>query len=197
MALPGHPQTSSLSANPSLKQRKTDMLRKTLFAVVCVLALPAAAVAQAAKPSDAQIAHIAYTAGAIDIVAGKQALARSHDRGVRIFAKEMIRDHGAVNDQALTLCKKLGVTPQDNPTSASLQAGGKAKLAELAKLNGKAFDRAYVLNEVAYHKTVTGALQTTLIPSAQNGELKGFLETGLKLFQGHLDHAEMLASELK
>jgi putative membrane protein len=178
-------------------RRKTDMLRTTLLAAVCLLAVPAAAAAQSAKPSDAQIAHIAYTAGSIDIVAGKQALAKSHDKAVRMFAQEMIRDHGAVNEQALALVKKLGVTPQDNPTSASLQAGGKAKFAELAKLNGKAFDRAYVRNEVAYHKTVTGALQTTLIPSAQNGELKGFLETGLKLFLGHLDHAEMLAGELK
>jgi len=37
---------------------------------------------------------------------------------------------------------------------------------------------------VAYHKTVNGALETTLIPSASNPELKGLLQTGLKIFQG-------------
>src|SRR3954465_12535006 len=134
------------------------MIRKALIATVFALVAPTVAAAQAAKPNDAQIAHIAYTAGVIDIAAGRQALAKSHAKAVRSFAQEMVRDHGAVNDQALALVKKLGVTPQDNPTSASLQAAAKAKLRELAKLNGKAFDRAYVLNEVAFHKTVNAAL---------------------------------------
>ena len=56
---------------------------------------------------------------------------------------------------------------------------------------------AYVANEVAYHKTVNGALSGTLIPSAQNAELKSLLETGLKLFQEHQMHAEHLVTELK
>ena len=66
-----------------------------------------------------------------------------------------------------------------------------------AKLKGRTFDKAYVDNEVAYHKTVNGALQSTLIPSANNAELKSLLETGLKIFQGHEQHAEHVASELK
>jgi putative membrane protein len=167
-------------------------------AAVIALALPAAsALGQAAKPNDAQIAHIAYTAGAIDIAAGKQAIAKSHNKAVLDFAKEMVRDHTAVNDQALALVKKLGVTPQDNSTSASLQTAASAKLKELAKLKGKAFDKGYVDNEVAFHKTVNGALSGTLIPSAQNGELKALLQTGLKLFTEHQHHAEMLAAKLK
>ena len=71
------------------------------------------------------------------------------------------------------------------------------KQAELAKLSGAAYDKAYVANEVAYHKTVNGALETTLIPSATNPELKNLLQTGLKIFQGHQQHAEHVASELK
>ncbi len=45
-------------------------------------------------PTDPQIAHIAYTAGLIDIAAGKQALAKSRNKTVRAFAREMIRDQG-------------------------------------------------------------------------------------------------------
>ena len=41
-----------------------------------------AGVACAQAANDAQIAHIAYTAGVIDIAAGKQALAKSHDKAV-------------------------------------------------------------------------------------------------------------------
>jgi putative membrane protein len=146
---------------------------------------------------DAQIAHIAYTAGVVDVAAGKQALSISHDKAVRDFAQEMVRDHTAVNDQALALVKKLGVTPQDNPTSQGLAKGGADKLKALGALKGAAFDKAYVANEVAYHKSVNGALRTTLIPNAKNAELKSLLQTGLKLFQEHQAHAEHLAMSVK
>jgi putative membrane protein len=166
----------------------------TIAAALLGMAAPAAA---ADGPNDAQIAHIAYTAGNLDIAAGKQALARSHNKTVRAFAQEMVRDHAAVNAKALALVKKLHVTPQANDTSAALTKGAAATRARLAKLRGAAFDRAYIDNEVAYHKTVNGALESTLIPSAKNGELKSLLETGLTLFREHQHHAESIAAKLK
>ena len=177
-------------------------MNKSLLTLVLALGVGAAASVQAQTPAapainDAQIAHIAYTAGVIDITAAKQALAKSHNKAVRAFAEEMARDHAAVNDQALALVKKLGVTPQDNATSQSLSTDAAAEQKKLAALSGSAYDKAYVANEVAYHKTVNGALSGTLIPSAQNAELKSLLETGLKLFQSHQMHAEHLAQSLK
>ncbi|MGO4572208.1 DUF4142 domain-containing protein [Microvirga sp. 2TAF3] len=155
------------------------------------------AAAQGAKPTDPQIAHIAYTAGEIDIRAAKLALKKSKNKDVRAFANDMVRDHTAVNKQALALVKKLKVKPENNDTSKSLLKQASEEHAKLSKLNGAAFDKAYADNEVAYHKTVDGALQDTLIPSASNGELKDLLSTGLKIFQGHEQHAEQLAGTLK
>jgi len=102
-----------------------------------------------------------------------------------------------VNKQALALVKKLHVTPQDNPTSQALEKQAADKRSELSQLRGAAFDRAYAQNEVAYHQSVNNALQTTLIPSASNPELKSLLETGLKIFQGHEQHAEQVVADLK
>ena len=149
------------------------------------------------NPSDAQIAHIAYTAGTLDITAAKVALEKSKTADVRAFAENMVKDHQAVNDKALALVKKLGVTPEDNDTSKGLADAGEKKRAELSALEGAAFDKAYAENEVAYHKTVNGALEKTLIPSANNAELKSLLQTGLKVFQGHQQHAEHVAAALK
>ena len=109
----------------------------------------------------------------------------------------MVHDHTAVNDQALALVKKLNVTPEDNDTSKALTKQAEAKRAELEKLSGAKFDKAYADNEVAYHKTVDGALETVLIPDATNAELKDLLTTGLKIFQGHEMHAEHVAQSLK
>ena len=172
------------------------MFRSAIFASAVMLAVSTAAVA-ADAPNDAQIAHIAYTAGNLDIAAGKQALAKSHNKAVRAFAQEMVRDHTAVNDKALALVKKLKVTPEDNATSQGLTKAADAERAKLAKLNGAAFDREYANNEVAFHKTVNGALEKVLIPSAKNGELKSLLETGLTLFKEHQAHAEQVAKGLK
>lgn len=167
----------------------------TAIAVTCLLS--GAALAQSAKPTDPQIAHVAYTAGQIDIDAAKQALAKAKSKEVRSFAEDMLRDHTAVNKQALDLVKKLKVTPEDNDTSRALSKAAADKSAQLAKLDGAEFDNAYLANEVAFHKTVNGALETLLIPSASNGELKSLLQTGLKIFQGHQQHAEYVAAALK
>jgi putative membrane protein len=162
-------------------------------AVALLVAMPAAA----AGPTDPQIAHIAYTAGNIDVAAGKLALARTHNKAIRSFAQEMVRDHQAVNAKALALVKKLHVTPEANPTSTSLTKDASATRARLSKLRGAAFDRAYIDNEVAYHKTVNGALESTLIPNAKNAQLKSLLESGLTLFREHQAHAEQVAKGLK
>ena len=174
------------------------MFAKAITALAALCLLSGGALAQGgAKPTDPQIAHIAYTADQLDIEAAKQALEKSKNKDVRAFAEDMVRDHTAVNKQALDLVKKLKVTPENNDTSKALTKQAADKRAELAKLSGAAFDKAYVANEVAYHKTVNGALENTLIPSASNAELKNLLQTGLKIFQGHEQHAEHVASELK
>lgn len=172
------------------------MMTKTAFCAASLLAFASPAMA-ADAPNDPQIAHIAYTAGNIDIAAAKQALARSHNSAVRSFARQMLRDHQAVNAKALALLKKLHVTPEDNATSQALNTAARAERAKLNRLRGAAFNREYVRNEVAYHKTVNGALESTLIPSAKNGELKALLETGLTLFREHQAHAEHVAKTLK
>lgn len=173
------------------------MRGSSLIASVALLLASASTAPAADKPSDSQIAHIAYTAGDLDIKAAKLALEKSKNKAVRAFADNMVKDHTAVNDKALALVKKLNVTPEDNATSKSLTKSANEKQAQLSELSGAAFDKAYVDNEVAYHKTVNTALSDTLIPNAKNGELKSFLQTGLKIFQGHEQHAEHLAAELK
>lgn len=185
------------------------MLKTMIAAAAVSFAILSAPVAQAADApatpattaapalNDAQIAHIAYTAGVIDIKNADLALKKTKNPEVKAFAEDMERDHKAVNDQALALVKKLNVTPEDNDTSKSLVKAQDEKRTELEKLDGAAFDKAYIDNEVEFHKTVNGALEKTLIPGASNKELKDFLSTGLKIFEGHQEHAEALAAKLK
>ena len=168
----------------------------TVLTVVTMGTIPGFAMS-GAKPTDPQIAHTAYTAGDIEIRNAELALSKSSNTEVRSFADDMVRDHTAVNDKALALVKKLNVTPQDNPTSQYLVQQQEAERSKLNALSGDAFDKAYVANEFAYHLTVQGALEATLIPSSQNPELKALLQSALKIFQEHEKHAEHLAMALK
>ena len=150
--------------------------------------------AVAAGPTDAQIAAIVVTANQVDIDAGKLAKSRSTNKDVKAFAELMITDHTGVNKSAKELVTKLKVTPQDNPTSQSLKAGGDKNLAHLKTLKGAAFDKAYVDHEVAYHQQVIDALDKTLIPGATNDELKALLTKVRPAFVAHLEHAKNLQS---
>jgi len=165
-----------------------------LAALLASTALVAAHAQQG--PSDPQIAHIVVTANQVDIDAGKLAEKKSSSADVRKFGKQMVTDHTAVNKQATDLVKKLKVTPEANDTSASLKKGGDENLAKLGKLKGKAFDKAYVEHEVAYHQAVIDAVDKTLLPSAKNADLKALLEKVRPALVQHLEHAKHLQSEL-
>ncbi len=49
---------------------------------------------------------------------------------------------------------------------------------------------------MAYHQQVLDAIDKTLIPSAQNAELKGLLVAVRPAFVAHLDHAKSLQASL-
>jgi putative membrane protein len=173
------------------------MTARTLFLAGTALVFLAAPAAARDGLTDSQIAHVAYIAGNIDIDTAEQALDRSRNGSIRAFAQQMVRDHRAVNAKALALVKKLNVTPEANPLSASLTTQARATAARLGSLQGDAFDRAYAQNEIAYHRNVNQALEKTLIPAASNAELKALLQTGLTLFREHQAHAEQVAAALK
>lgn len=169
---------------------------KLFTSAVASVTLLAATGAVAAGPNDAQIAAIVVTANQVDIDAGKLAAARTKNAEVRAFAERMVTDHTGVNHSAVELVTKLKVTPEDNPTSRSLKAGGDQNVTALKALHGAAFDRAYVDHEIAYHQQVLDAVDQVLIPSAQNAKLKALLVKVRPAFVAHLEHAKQIQATL-
>ena len=164
--------------------------------IVFAIAMSMGAAAAAAGPTDPQIAAIVVTANQVDIDAGHLALKRSHTKDVRDFAQRMITDHTGVNKSAVELVTKLKVTPEDNPTSQSLKAGGEENIKSLKTLKGAAFDKAYVDHEVTYHEQVLDAVDKVLIPNASNPELKALLIQVRPAFVAHLEHAKRIQTSL-
>ena len=168
-----------------------------LLSLILTLSVSTGLQAQSAPDlSDPEVAHVAVTANSIDIDLAKLAQSRTHNPDVKQFAKTMITDHSAVNAQASALAARLGVTPADNAVSQSLLKGAADARTAIEPLKGKAFDKGYIDREVAYHQAVLDALDTLLIPTASNAELKQLLVDVRPAFATHLEHAKQLRSVL-
>lgn len=170
---------------------KTPRFLATAFAVLSLCATT-----QAQDMNDLEIAHTAYVAGAIDIRYAHLALALSDTDEVRTFAELMLRDHGAVNDAAEALVAELNVTPQSNAMSEQLLEGAAAKRAEMASLNGRAFDCAYATNELSYHRTVNAVVEDQFLPAVTVEPLGKLLTDALATFKVHEGHAESMVEAL-
>lgn len=145
-----------------------------------------------AKVTDPQIAAIVVAANQVDIEAGKQAMSKSTNEEVKRFAQRMVTDHSSVNQAAVDLVTRLGVTPEETETSKGLIASGKQTRERLAGLSGAEYDRAYADHEVAYHELVLKVIDSTLVPNAQNAELKSMLVGVRPAFVQHLEHARAI-----
>lgn len=146
--------------------------------------------------SDPEVAHVAVTANSIDIEAARFALTKSRNSEVRRFAQTMITDHTAVNEQAGALAGRLGVTPLDNAVSQSLQTGAREAHTALERLQGRAFDRAYMDREVGYHQAVLDAIDNVLVPTTSNADLRKLLMDVRPAIAAHLEHARQLRASL-
>ncbi|HET8655442.1 MAG TPA: DUF4142 domain-containing protein [Longimicrobiaceae bacterium] len=178
------------------KSDASAMADTTAAAPAEVAPAESSAAPAAAGPSDAQIAAIVVTANSADSTAGELALKKSTNPKVKDFAQRMVTDHGAVNKMAVALAQQLNLTPEPSPTSQALAQDGEQNIQKLQGLSGSAFDKAYIDHEVALHEQVLDALDHTLLPSAQNPQLKDLLQKGRPIFEGHLEMAKQIQSSL-
>lgn len=155
-----------------------------------------AATAPVTAPSDADIAHILVTANTIDIENGKLAKRRTENAAVQTFAERMIDDHTALNTQAEQLATRLDLTPTDNATSQALMKEHQANTEMLKNLEGAAFDKAYIDQEVSLHAKLVDQVDRVLLPNAKNPELKSLVEGARPVIAAHLEHAKQVQQQL-
>lgn len=176
-------------------------MKKVHLSTILALALGSTSfLAQAQTPADLndlEIAHVAYTADVVDIRYAHLALALSQNPEIHEFARTMIRDHEAVNEQALALLEKLKAQPQDNFLSQKIASDAEGIINELSKLRGEEFDLRYAENELGYHKAVNGLVGDSFIPNIENEEVKSLFEAGYDIFKAHEKHAEMMVKNLQ
>lgn len=175
---------------------KPALLSTIGMSVLLLFGSPTVSAQEKTELSDPEVAAVAVTANQIDIKYAELAKQKSKNQDVLKFAETMINDHQSVIKQASALVTKLGVTPKENAVSRKLQADADKTIADLRKKSGSQFDKAYIDNEVGYHKAVIGAVKDLLIPTSENSELKQLLQDILPALNTHLEHANMLQNKL-
>lgn len=146
--------------------------------------------------NDRQIAGTLFAANDAALSAAKVAEQKARHPEVKLLAQHMSAEHRLMNKQVRELCERLGIRAQQSATSAALAVRATRNEATLAKLRAAAFDTAYVDQEVAQHAELLALLDDTLIPDAQNGELKDLLIRIRPTLAAHLEHARTVQHEL-
>jgi putative membrane protein len=146
--------------------------------------------------TDPQIAQIAMTANSTDSAHGAMAEPKATNAEVKDFARTMVTDHGMLNQQARDLATRLGLTPMTSDAETQLKRDADMAMTNMSSLTGAAFDKAYIDHEVTMHQQVLTTLDQTLIPGAQNAELKTLLQQARDAVNGHLERARRLQSTL-
>jgi putative membrane protein len=158
---------------------------------------PAASVSAAPDPTldDPTIVAIFDAANAADIETGQLAAERGSSKEVRDFGAMLVRDHKMVRQQGRDLAERLGVTPTPPADVASAKAHA-AVMSDLRSKRGDEFDRAFLEHEVKFHQDVIDAVQTTLLPSIQNAEVKALVVKVTPAFRAHMVAAQKLEKQL-
>jgi putative membrane protein len=144
--------------------------------------------------SDPASAGVMLEANNGEVAAGEVAVARAQRTDVRAFAQQMISDHTAANQRLLMLTQRLGIMPVDSAQRRTLAMMAQTLINQLWMTSGPAFDTTYVQSQVLAHQQVLMLLDTSLIPGAQNAELKAELMATRMTVAMHLSAAQALLS---
>jgi putative membrane protein len=147
--------------------------------------------------TDANIAAILLAANNTDISYARLAPSRAQSQAVKDFAERMLTDHTNVNQAVTDLLGRIDLNPEDDKISLDFRDESANKRDILRELDGRAFDSTYVKNEVDYHVKLLGAIDTVLLPSARNPQLKQLIANIRPAVVAHLGHARQIQGAMK
>lgn len=173
---------------------RSAMMQRTLAAAALVGAAflaPVRAHAQAAALDDPTIIAIFDAANTWDMETGALAERKGTTKEVREFGAMLVRDHRTVRQQGRDLAKKLDVHPTP-PKDFAMAKDHATAMRTLRSHRGKSFDRAFLEHEVAYHKAVIDAINTSLLPALKNAEARELVTKVAPAFKAHMLAAQNL-----
>jgi putative membrane protein len=125
-----------------------------------------------------------------EIDAANLAVTKSATPAITAFAQQMITEHTTAQSELKTLGTSVSYAVSDSIDSAHISIKQM-----LDTLSGRAFDSAYIYNQVTDHQSAVTNFQTEQ-SSGQNASVKSYANTYLPHIQAHLQAADSIATSL-
>lgn len=122
--------------------------------------------------------------GMAEVQLGNLAKDHASSASVKTFGQQMVDDHTKAGDELKSLAAKKNIT-----LPADVDAKDKATIDRLSKLNGAAFDKAYMRDMVADHKKDVAEFQKEA-NSGKDSDVKDWASKTLPTLQHHLQMAQ-------
>jgi putative membrane protein len=143
------------------------------------------------QAADSTFVTKAAQGGMAEVKLGELAKDHGSSDAVKKFGQRMVDDHTKANDDLKEIASKKGITlPSD------VDAKDRATYDRLSKLNGAAFDRAYMADMVRDHRTDVSEFRKES-QSGSDPDVKAFAGKYLPTLEEHLKLAETTDSEVK
>ena len=149
-----------------------------------------------APMTDASIMGAIGMANAEEIGDGSLADTMATNANVKAFARDMVRDHRAMQGDADKLGTQKNVTPTPPPNNDAERQRAEREMQELrGAAKGAAFDQAYITQQVANHQATLDKLRQ-FETQAQDSELKTLIRNAIPKVQQHLQRAQDIQGKM-
>jgi putative membrane protein len=115
---------------------------------------------------------------------------------VKRIARKLVADHTKNREQVRALAQKVNVTLTPAQGGSISAADSVAMPADLQGRSGADFDRAFVQHEIEDHRSNIQKIETQMLPSSQDAQVKGYLQKTVSEMQTHLASLEQVQRQL-
>jgi putative membrane protein len=156
-----------------------------------------AAAAASATTTPAGILSQMNVANTMEIQLATLASRQASSPQVRQIAKKLIADHTTNREQVRALAQKIDVTLTPARGGSVSAADSAAMPADLQGKSGAEFDRAFLQHEINDHQSNIQKIETQMLPSVQDEQIKRYLQKTVTAMQGHLSSLEQAQQQIR
>lgn len=129
--------------------------------------------------------------GMAEVEGGNMAQQKASNADVKNFGAMMVKDHSAANEKVKSLAAQRNVTLPATPSDKH-----KKMAADMNKMSGRQFDKAYMDMMVADHKKDISMFEKALNDTKDEG-VRSFITATLPTLRMHLDSAMAIQKRVK
>lgn len=177
-------------------QSSSDTMASTSSANSASAAADTATNNAASPTTPAAILSQLSMANTMEIQLTKMAQKKASSPKVKQVAAKLLADHSKNEAQLKTLAKQLNVTLTPSAGADPSAADSAAMPSELQGKSGAEFDQAFVQHEIDDHQSNIQKIQNQMLPSAQNAQVKSYLQKTVTAMQGHLASLQQAQKQL-